>query len=199
MTELDFFYGSHQDASRTATVANGETTVTFSAGVNLPAHVESGDLLIVFGGGGGSMAIVDTITDLTHSELFRAWAGGDAEEDEFVILPARQSLSPQALPAALDAYRARLRRMGREAVAAIASASSIDLGLADGELVEITGVTTITYLGSSAAVGARYTLVLVDGAIIEANSNIQLPDGHDFSGTALQLAHRGDGVWTRVA
>ncbi|EKS29266.1 glycoside hydrolase family 55 protein [Afipia felis] len=67
----------------TLTIAPGDTTAVFS-GTSLASSVKDGDYLFA----GGSLAVIQTVTDDTHAELFTEWAGAAVTSGSYLILKA---------------------------------------------------------------------------------------------------------------
>jgi len=84
-----------------------------------------------------------------------------------------------------------------------ASAATVDLGSYPSNNIYITGNTTISSFGSSAAEGSpNYLLVFEQQLTITASSNIQTPGGGNFTtaaGSSVIMIYLGGGVWQLLA
>lgn len=75
---FDFTYNTG-----TLTIAPGDTTAVFD-GAGLSTVAKDGDYLFA----GGSLAVIQTVTDDTHAELFTEWAGSSVSAGPYLILKA---------------------------------------------------------------------------------------------------------------
>lgn len=67
----------------TLNITPGDTTAVFS-GASLASSVKDGDYLFA----GGSLAVIQTVTDDTHVDLFTEWAGAGVSAGPYLILKA---------------------------------------------------------------------------------------------------------------
>ncbi len=98
-----------------------------------------------------------------------------------------------AKPGALDALRAK--------GANIASASTVDLSAATGDLLDVTGSVAVTSFGTMAA-GIERTVRFTAGTTIIASASIVTPDGNSMTipaGGTVTLKSLGSGVWQVVS
>lgn len=102
------------------------------------------------------------------------------------VLTNEQNVS---VPSALDAMRAKGSN--------IASAATVDLSTATGDLIDVTGSVTVTSFGTTTA-GIERTVRFTAGTTITASANIITPDGGDMTVPAngtVTLRSLGSGVW----
>lgn len=136
--------------------------------------------------GGGTLAADRTlaIDEASEAEAIAGTASGK------VVTPRR--LAAQVAPGA------RLGRKGTD----IASASSIDLGAATGDYVDVTGTTTMTALGTVAA-GIERTLRFVGALTLVHNAtSLILPGGESLTieaGDVAVFRSLGSGNWRCVS
>ena len=84
----------------------------------------------------------------------------------------------------------------------MASAATVDLNTATGNVVKITGTTSITSFGSAAPVGTLRVLILAGAITIVHGANMLTPAGLDWvgvTGDVLTFVHRGGGQWRCVS
>ncbi len=99
-----------------------------------------------------------------------------------------------AKPAALDALRAK--------GAPIASASTVDLSTATGDVVTVTGTTAVNSFGTMTAGIERTIIAAADGLVIKASANIMTPAGVPITlmaGDSVIVKSLGSGVWQVVS
>lgn len=81
----------------------------------------------------------------------------------------------------------------------IASASTTDLGSSNGNLINVTGTTTITSLGTSAVTANPIYITRFTGALLLTNSSsLIMPGGANYTtaaGDTFQWKFEGSGVW----
>lgn len=78
------------------------------------------------------------------------------------------------------------------------SAATVDLGTATGNIVPVSGTTTITSLGSSAGTGASYRMRFTGALTLTNSANLILPTGANITtatGDTAWATYEGSSVW----